>query len=280
MSRRARASVRETSVGVVARMLSVPDIAAIHPSHFFFRRSLMKRSLSPGRMLPGLILAAVLVAGVNAQPCSTYFPFSEGAQFELQSFNAKNKLTGSTSYQILSVTNEGGASSALVRMQPVDAKNRPGNPIEYTVQCRDGNMFVEMRSFLDPETMKAYKDMDVTLDANYLEVPANLAAGAILNDGQMEVKVANEGRNMATLSVAITNRRVDAAESITTPAGTFDAVKITSDMEMGTRAMGIKLPSAKFSSAEWYVKDVGVVRSESYRKGKLFAYNVLTKLER
>jgi len=73
------------------------------------------------------------------------------------------------------------------------------------------------------------------------------------------------------MNVWITNRKVEAIEDITTPAGTFTCYKISSDVE--TKMM-MKI---SIKSVEWYAKNVGTVRTESYNNnGKLTGYTLLT----
>ena len=80
----------------------------------------------------------------------------------------------------------------------------------------------------------------------------------------------------AFLSVfSITNRKVEAIETITTAAGTFDCVKISYDVESKM------MFTIKAKGAEWYALETGLVKSESYdAKGKLTGSQELVKLKR
>ncbi len=234
-------------------------------------------------MRTSFVLLGVLFLSVPAasqgQNCSTFYPMSEGAEFELTNYNAKDKVTGKVVYQIGNVATVGGATEAKVRATVYDEKNRALDPMEYTIRCKDGNLYMDLKRFLNPEQMKG--DMQFSGEASYLEIPAVLSVGSVLPDGSFEGEMTNgEGKSFMKMSVGVSNRKVEGQESITTPAGTFDAYKITGDVEVGTRAMGLKLPSAKVGTAEWYARDTGIVRSESYRKGKLIAYSVLTRLDK
>jgi hypothetical protein len=63
-------------------------------------------------------------------------------------------------------------------------------------------------------------------------------------------------------------------ETITTPSGTYECYKITSNMAMQTQ-MGIKM-NVNMSSIEWIALKVGTVKSESYNKsGKLMGTTLL-----
>ena len=77
------------------------------------------------------------------------------------------------------------------------------------------------------------------------------------------------------MSVSITNRKVEAVENITTPAGTFECYKITYDV--ATKMM----INVKMKATEWYAKNVGMVKSESYTSdGKLAGSTLLTGLKK
>ena len=80
------------------------------------------------------------------------------------------------------------------------------------------------------------------------------------------------GTVIMNMFVNITNRKVEGKESVTTPAGTFDCFKITYDIET---KFGVKIER---NAIEWIAKNVGTVRSESYKGDKLEGYTELTKL--
>jgi hypothetical protein len=79
------------------------------------------------------------------------------------------------------------------------------------------------------------------------------------------------------MTVTITDRKVVGKESVTTPAGTFDCFKITSNSTIKTKTVvGITM---EFSAIEWLAPKAAIVKSESYKKGKLQGYTLLTKLK-
>jgi hypothetical protein len=63
------------------------------------------------------------------------------------------------------------------------------------------------------------------------------------------------------MNIDITNRRVNAKESVTTPAGTWNCFKITYHTKMLMK-MGIGIPMNS-DITEWYAPGFGVVKSES-----------------
>jgi len=72
----------------------------------------------------------------------------------------------------------------------------------------------------------------------------------------------------------VKNRQVGNRETLTTPAGKFDCIKIKQDVVTKTGF------TVTIETVQWYAEGVGVVKSESYRKDKLIGYSELTKLEK
>lgn len=86
------------------------------------------------------------------------------------------------------------------------------------------------------------------------------------------IEVSMNGMKMPGMSIEVTDRKVVAEETITTAAGTFTCLKITSKVKSKT------IFTMEMNSVEWYSKGNGMVRSESYKGDKLKGYTVLTKL--
>ncbi|MFD2312589.1 hypothetical protein ACFSKX_19395, partial [Microbulbifer halophilus] len=103
-----------------------------------------------------------------------------------------------------------------------------------------------------------------------VEFPNNLKVGQTLKDANLKMTLNMSGIKM-NMTMDMLNRTVDAKESVTTTAGTFDCFVLSYDTEM---KMGMKM---NFKNKEWIAKGVGVVKSENYnKKGKLMGYSELT----
>ena len=128
---------------------------------------------------------------------------------------------------------------------------------------------------MNGEAMEAYQEMDVDVDASDFEIPSmDVSAGTALKDGSLIVSIGEGSTTLFKMTVLITDRKVEANEERTTPAGTFQCLVLT--QKISTKMM-IKVEGA---SKEWYAEEIGMVRSESYnKKGKLQGYSELTKLE-
>jgi hypothetical protein len=76
--------------------------------------------------------------------------------------------------------------------------------------------------------------------------------------------------------VKIFNRKVEAKEDITTPAGNFTCYKISYDMESSTKVMGMN-NKVNLKGVDYVSEGTGVVKTESYnKKGSLSSYSLLT----
>ena len=60
----------------------------------------------------------------------------------------------------------------------------------------------------------------------------------------------------------MTNRSVQAKEKVTSPAGNWDAFKITYHSKIKMKIAGIGIP-VNTEVTEWYVPDFGIVKTES-----------------
>jgi hypothetical protein len=102
-----------------------------------------------------------------------------------------------------------------------------------------------------------------------------MKAGDLLKNGDMKIAFSSGGMTIMNMSFSVTNRKVEAVESVTTPAGTFDCYKISFDV--ATKMM----VNVKTKGVEWYAKGVGMVKTETYSTdGKLLGSNILTSIKK
>jgi DNA/RNA-binding domain of Phe-tRNA-synthetase-like protein len=80
-----------------------------------------------------------------------------------------------------------------------------------------------------------------------------------------------------TFNMIISNRNVNSLEKLTVPAGTYDAYKISSDMNM-EMAMGIPVKVAMQSVSYRAPGILWDLKTETYRKGKLMSYSELSRI--
>ena len=223
-------------------------------------------------VLTTMFLFATLIT--TAQDCKFYLPKIQGAQIEYKSYDGKDKLTGSTIQSIKEIKESGGFYTAWIETKSFDKKGKETGSNEYSVKCENGTYSVDMKSFMDAQTMAAYEDMDVKVNSDNIEIPANIKVGDELKDGKLEISVYSEGMKIMSMTTDITQRKVEAKEEITTEAGTFSCYKITYTITVKT------MFSVRMEAAEWIAEDVGTVKSETYSKGKTMGYTLLTGIKK
>ena len=207
---------------------------------------------------------------VAQNACNAYYPFEEGAKFEITNFNKKGKKEGAVSYEVTNIEN----NVATLETQIFDEKGKEITTTNYEVTCEGDQISIDFKSLMSPDLFKQYKDMDVDMTGTNIEFPKELQVGQTLKDANMDMAINMNGMKMK-MSIKMINRTVDAKESITTPAGTFDCYLLSYDSEM---KMGVK---HTFSFKEWVAEGVGMVKNETYNKsGKLMGYSELTKLSK
>lgn len=230
-----------------------------------------------------LLWTALLIpATTNAQDCKGYLLLTENAEYEILNYNQRDKLTGRMLYKVTDVRRNGERSEATIHTKMYDDKGKLTNEGSYQVGCENGSVWVDMRSLMNPEMMEAYKDMEVKMQGDHMDYPATLSPGQKLKDGSFTIEVLdkNSGQNFSTITMAITGRTVGDRQKLEVPAGTYEGFKINQDMEVQTRAMGMKMPGTRMQTVEWFVPGTGWIKSETYRNGKLMSYSVLSKISK
>ena len=191
---------------------------------------------------------------------------------EMTTYNDKNKPQSICATTILDVSQRGEDVVMSMHANMTDEKNKPISTVDYEAKCSEGSFLISMKSFVSAEQLKGWESMTVKMDADDISYPISLIAGQKLNDANLKVDVFMNDFKMPGMTISITNRTVEGMESITTPAGTFECVKISSTQKIKS-VIGYEM-----HSIEWLSKGNGIVRSESYKGEKLKGFTVLTKL--
>jgi len=218
---------------------------------------------------------AIITSTAFSQECHVYFPMEEGAEIEMTNYDKKDKVTGTYTQRIEEKEVDGDNLNITILQKVFDEKGELVHEGNFGMRCEDGNFYLDMNSFLNQEMMSTYEGMELQVDSEDLEIPSDLSVGETLPDANIAVAISNQGMKMMTITVDITERKVEAKENVTTAAGTFECLKMTYHIstKMGLRVQG--------NVKEWIAKDVGVVKSENYsKKGKLQSYNLLTGLNK
>jgi len=221
------------------------------------------------------LLCIFAYAGLMAQDCPLYYPDAENAQLEYKQYDKKGGLTGSSIQKITSVKKSAGSTEVEITAESFDEKGKSQGSVQLTSRCEGGIYYIDMKNYMNQESMESYEDMEMTIEGGNLELPSNMKAGDVLKNGDLKMSFSTGGMTIMNMTISVTNRKVEAVENLTTPAGTFECYKISSDI--ATKMM----ITVKAKSVEWFAKNVGMVKSESYSAdGKLMGSNVLASIKK
>jgi len=213
--------------------------------------------------------------GGGENVCTVYFPQQIGAELTYENYNAKDKLESTDRFKVVNFRENGDSTLIDVEAASFDKKGEEIYNSTFSYTCKDGVFRMSMESMMDPAMMEAYKDMEITMTQSDIVFPAEMNVGGALPDAEMNVTVTSNGMQVMEMNFKIVDRKVEAKESITTPAGTFDCFKLTQ-----TTNMKMMFMNKTFTSVDWIVPNIGNVRSESYNnKGSLESYRILTNIK-
>lgn len=204
-----------------------------------------------------------------AQDCAGLDMMKENTFIEMKNYNGKQKLTGTTRQTVKEVRETDEGTIIKIESEQLDEKNKSAGVMELEMRCKDGVFYMDMQSFFNSAAMGNTEDMEISVDATDLVFPAKMQVGQELPDGNLVMTIVS-GPIPMNMSVKIFNRKVEARENITTPAGSYECYKITYDIE--TKSI-MKMTN---SAVQWFSEKVGAVRSETYSKDKLVGYSELT----
>lgn len=204
-------------------------------------------------------IAVFFVSAVFAQDCSFYYPESEGAELVYQVYDKKDKPAGKTSHKVVAYSTSAKSADAKIEVKTFDSDDKPIAETVLEVRCEEGVFYFDMEGYLNQQMMSAYEEMEVRVDASDLAMPSKLSVGQDLGDGSISVEISNSGIKMMTMQINISDRKVEAEESVSTPAGTFSCFKIS-------QTTTIKAPMKMvMKSTEWLSPGTGLIKNESYK---------------
>lgn len=222
------------------------------------------------------LICLFFCSSLSAQECKGFFPFEPDTKFEMTYFDKKGKVTSISQTTITDITETDGVVEAEVNAVILDKKGEEVSNADYRIECQDDRYEINIENMVNPGLMKAADGMELEVSGDALVFPNDLEVGKQLEDASTDIQVKSSGMKLMTLSFDIKNRKVEAKESVTTDAGTFDCYKIS--YELNTKAMMVK---KKLKVTQWISEGVGIVKEETRnRKGKVESSSELTKFSK
>lgn len=208
----------------------------------------------------------ILLAGsAAAQDCSNYYFLQNNKTVEMTVYNRKGEANGKQIFTVSDVTNGGGTTTGKFQSEMFNKKGKSMAKGSGKVECKGGVMFVDAKVLMPQAQQEQFASADATIDNVYIEYPNNMKPGDQLKDANMNMEIDNKGMKQS-ISLLVNNRKVEAKESVTTTAGTWECFKITSKTKMTIKTMGIGVP-VSFEGTEWYAPGFGIVKTDSKHGG-------------
>ena len=202
-----------------------------------------------------LLFTATVLSAYN-QNCGYYY-FQSNKTITLGMYNGKGSQSGKVVYTVGTVSKNGGTTSSDVTSEVFDKKNKSLAKASGKMKCNGGMLMVDMSMIMSQQS--AFKNATVEGKGFFLEYPAILKPGQKLKDGKLDMDITLDKGITANVTMDITNRMVDGKEKVTTPAGTWEAYKISYTSKTSIN-MGFSIPLT-MEITEWFVPDFGMIKS-------------------
>ncbi len=209
-------------------------------------------------------ISIVIASCCSAQNCNQYFFLQNNKTVEMTIYSKKGEPSGKNVYTISDVQSSGGTTTATVNSEMFDKKGKSVVKATNDVKCNGGVMMMDMKMMIPQQQMEQFKSGEAKAEGVYMEYPANMKEGDQLKDASIKMTGQNGPMNY-TLTMDVTERKVQGKESVTTTAGTWDCFKITSKTHMNMK-MALNIPM-NFESTEWYAPGFGIVKTENNKGG-------------
>ncbi len=225
-----------------------------------------------------ILLIIQRLAPIHAQEnlCqSSYAPMTQAMEWDLTSYDKKGKVSSVSTQHVESIDETQDGFEAVILHNTKDAKGKDLTKGNYTIVCKGDDIWMDLANMLDANAMQGMTDMELSIENEKMDIPKNPKVGQVLSDGSISIKASTGGMTLLNLRARCFDRKVEKMEQVTTPAGTFDCVKITQQTEV---KMVMKRTIA---TATWYAKGVGMVKTENYdKKGEIESSTILTRLKK
>ncbi len=216
------------------------------------------------KMIAAFLLAGLWASTYAQSDCSGLYPLEKGNMWEYTYYNKKGAVSSVSAQEVGIVEEVDGAWEAQVKNKLSDDKGKVLSEGSYLVKCKEGTVYFDIVDVISPEMKEGLGSMEMSFSGESLALPSKLSVGQTLPDAGAEIKAGPGGVTIMTLRFDITDRKVEAMETLTVPAGKFECYKVTQTLTTKT------IIAKTYTTATWYSEKAGMVKSETYdKKGNL-----------
>ncbi len=227
------------------------------------------------------IATVITSAGtISAQDCMSLFPNNKGAELVTQSYDAQNNLVSTSRYTVMESYDNSIRSTSNINFQMTDKTGNVIDQGQLETNCDDDNFRMKLVSKADSPAVIRMLASNTELVGNYLDYPnvfSSFPGDDMFSMEPGEFTVYSKEDKKDFVKVNIRNRQYEKSEKVNTPAGEFDASKISFMYDVYDNS---NKETTTFKGVEWLSSGAGIVRSETYDKdNNLLNYTVLTTLK-
>jgi hypothetical protein len=202
-----------------------------------------------------LVFSLTCLQFAFSQSCNNdFYPIAKGTKHSYESFDKKGKLQSISTSEIQAVESVGDSLKATIRSVTTNEKGKELSTGTVVTVCLDGAIFIDLRSMMANDMTAAFKDGEVLVTGQPLEMPSQLSVGQKLPDGDLTMIMKSGGVQLMKMSFKVSNRVVAAKEKITVKAGSYEAYRITYDLQVES------LFKRTVQVEQWMATGVGLVK--------------------
>lgn len=220
-----------------------------------------------------------------SQDCAKFLFLQKDKTVEISVYDKKGEPNGRTVYQVGNVATSGGSTTGTINSEIFDKKGNSKGKANSTVVCTGGELRIDMKFMLPPQENQQFgMNAEVNAQNSYLSYPNTIKVGDQLPDGNLSIDLSHNGPPAPgstppaggppaggpppppglgkSLTMVISNRKVEGQESVTTTAGTWDCFRISYKSKLTVKTGPFGFP-VNVEGVEWYAPGFGVVKSQS-----------------
>lgn len=210
------------------------------------------------------IIGLVALLGTTscfAQDCKNYYYLQNNKTVEMTIYNRKGEANGKQVYTVSNVETSRGATTGTLNSEMFSSKGKSIAKGVSQMKCTGGVLMIDMKLMLPQQQAEQFNKAEAKADNVYIEYPVTMKVGDLLKEGNMTMNMETGGLKQS-MTMVVSDRKVESKENVTTSAGSWECFKITSKTKMTIRTAGIPI-NMNMESTEWYAPGFGVVKTQS-----------------
>jgi len=213
----------------------------------------------------------------TSSACGNQILFKEGARITYAQYDGTGKEFARQTSLVKSVDNKNGSWHSVVEMDESGNTAIANAEVEYT--CDGKSIRYDMQNLFARSGMEA----EAVMTSDLLSFPLQVKTGETLPDATFKMSA----KGGTVFSTSIKSRKVESAEKITTPSGTYDCYKITASLDVDIEMPGVpaetlaemKKSRPASSYTMWFDPSFGIIKMQMYQGDKLQLSSELVNVE-